>query len=158
MYKHIDRSGIFDDTKESYWVYFVARDYIPGHAFVMWNRQDNNTGVLHNDHSFGLYPDSENNVKVILGTVVGKLIQESLSSISSADKGLAVKVSKQAYDYTWSNSESIRKQSISYDLISQSCVDFVNLTVIAMGLKAPLPEGLYNHPRLFIWRLEEINN
>ncbi|QQZ28993.1 hypothetical protein HMY34_09630 [Thiothrix subterranea] len=158
MYKHIDKSDPFDTSTTSYWVYFVARDYIPGHAFVMWNSQNNNTGSLRNDHSFGIYPDLDNNVKILFGTVTGKLIQESSSSLLSADNGIAVKVSKKIYDYTWSNSENIRKQVVSYNLFNQSCVDFVDLTAKAIGLKTPDSEGFYNHPQLFINRIQEIND
>lgn len=155
--KAIDRGKGTWDKNTGYWLLFVARDYMPGHAFIVWGKVNRKGKKWASLYGYGKYPT--NSKKAAFGTVLGHIARESTASLKSANTGLAVAVSKQMYDYVLTNTEPIRTGSgVPYDLVDKSCVDFVELAARAIGLNTPSTTGLSNHPQRFIEKLKSLNN
>lgn len=155
-FKTIDRGSSSWNTNTSYWLIFAARDYIPGHAFIIWGTKDRSTNQWASLLGYGLYPKSSS--KAAFGQVPGSIVKETASSLSAANNGLVVSVTKQMYDYVLMNTEAIRNGDVPYHLINESCVNFTELAARAIGLNTPDKEGLTNYPQKFIQALRQMNN
>ena len=154
--KTIDRGSSSWPSDKGYWLIFVARDSVPGHAYVVWGIRNRKTNKWNSLFGFGKYPI--NSAKVAFGTIPGKIVKESTSSLNSANNGLAVGVTKQMYDYALTNTNAIRSSTVPYNLIDKSCVDFTELVARAIGLNSSEPTGLENHPQEFINKLKKSNS
>jgi len=160
-HKFIDRSGNLSQT--SIWQYtitFAARDYWPGHAFVVWTkykklRQSSNLPIIESV-GYGLYPN--NAKKAILGTIPGGIKQEKFAKMADASRTITVAVTRQIYDYSLTNTKAMRTGTVAYNLFKSSCVDFVHLVASSIGLSTPSTRGYKNHPQGFIYRLIKMNN
>ncbi|MBK8453028.1 MAG: hypothetical protein WAQ53_02065 [Thiofilum sp.] len=155
-FKTIDRGANSWSTNTSYWLIFAARDYAPGHAFIIWGIKDRSTNQWTSLLGYGLYP--QNSSKAAFGTVPGHIVKETANSLSAANNGLVVSVTKQMYDYVLMNTEAIRNGVVPYHFINESCVDFTELAARAIGLNTPNKEHLTNYPQAFISELRDLNN
>jgi len=141
----------------AYVMAFVARDYVPGHAFVVWVKLPrNSTPKKLESYAYGLYPD--NSKKAVLGTVPGKIVLENLGSLRSLNNGLVVAVTKQMYEYSLMNTQAMRSGNVPYHLTKESCVDFVKLVASSIGLSTSPTSGFKSLPQAFISKLKDMNN
>lgn len=152
------------DTQIIYWILFVARDYFPGHAFVVLGERNRKKSVWKSLKGYGKYAkntEKKNAKKAAYGVVPGKIVEESAQSLRSVNNGLAVAVPKEVYNYVLRNTKYMQKKSskkpVPYSLIDKSCVDFTEMAARAVGLKVPTPNGHRNHPQLFIAELKRLN-
>ena len=140
---------------EGYWVLFVARDYVPGHAFVVWAVRDRKNNKWKAIEGYGLYPVSTN--KVAFGTVPGNITLENISSLKGANSGLAVGVTKSMYDYSLRNVKALSKYPEDYNLYNKNCVNFVDLVARSLSIKTPNIENFEKHPQGYIKSLKAKN-
>ncbi len=152
--KKINRGASEWPEGEGYWVFFVARDYVPGHAFVVWAIRNRKTRKWKEFQAYGLYPD-ENMVKVAFGTVPGKVVLETIKSINSANIGLAVGVTPEMYRYALTSVKAISEYPEDYNLYNQNCIDFTRL--VAKSLSLNIPPDSINHPQIFIRQMMGLN-
>jgi hypothetical protein len=155
-FKNIDRGGGASGGAYRYWIYFVARDYVPGHAFVIVGVADSKNSTWISREGYGFYPKDAS--KVILGTIPGHILEENTKGLRSASNGLAVAVTKQMHDYVLTNMRAMKRGELPYNLIAENCVTFANLAAQAIGLNAPTPSGYHKHPQGFIYALRDRNN
>ncbi|PSU34611.1 hypothetical protein [Photobacterium lutimaris] len=156
-YKKVDKGAATWDKNDGYYIVFVARDYVPGHAFVIWSVRDRINKEWKESLAFGLYPKSGGK-DTVFGTVPGKLKREGIKSISSINNGLAVAVSKKMYDYSLMNTKAIRTGDYPYNLSAQNCVHFTDMVARSISLKTPNVVGIENHPQKYIAKLLELND
>lgn len=156
-YKTIDRGQDTWSSTTGYFIVFVARDYVPGHAFVIWGVRDRSGKKWMQSIAYGLYPKTQSK-EVVFGEVPGHLKREALESLKSVNSGLAVAVSEQIYNYTLTNTEAIRSGNYPYSISLQNCVHFTDLVARAISLNTPNLKGLEIHPQMYISKLMALNN
>lgn len=69
----IDRGSSSWPSDKGYWLIFVARDSVPGHAYVVWGIRNRKTNKWNSLFGFGKYPI--NSAKVAFGTIPGKIVK-----------------------------------------------------------------------------------
>jgi hypothetical protein len=131
VYKDLRRPG----SKSSYAIGFVARGGVPGHAFVVFCREDDlkKASVV---EAFGFYPT--NGVKAALGPVPGKIVDEyrEKTGVWKAGTHLVAFVDRDAYV----KAEAIMKkwsEKKTYQMLEADCVTFQAAVARAIGLKTP---------------------
>jgi hypothetical protein len=156
-FKTIDlRPAAEHSTDPRFQMAFVARDYVPGHAFVIWTKYKD-TLIPTEEYAFGLYPE-ELTKKLLYGDVPGKIDTEPRKSVIAASDGLIVRVTETMYDYALTNTLAMRTGPVDYSLLKESCVDFVRLVATSLALDTPTSSGLNNHPQNFIADLKSRND
>jgi len=155
-FKSIDKSGDSWPNHEEYWVVFLSRDYVPGHAFIVWGVRDRFSKKWKSTIAYGLYPRKQD-FKLAFGGVEGLLVGKSVDNIEKANDGLAVAVSKRMYDYSIKNVDVLSAYPDDYNLYKNNCVHFMDLVSRALSLSVPDVEGLERHPVLFVKELKSIN-
>lgn len=154
-FKKIDKGSKSWPKNSGYWLLFVARDYMPGHAFVVWAVRDRKNNTWRSYQGFGLYP--KNSKEAAFGTVPGYIVRESIKSLNSIDNGLAVAVTKKMYDYAYVNTKAISSYPVSYHLLNDNCVNFTDLVARAISLNTPKIFGAKQHPQGYINALKNNN-
>ncbi|MGL6313087.1 hypothetical protein [Vibrio sp. WXL103] len=157
--KKIDRGHNSWPEKEGYWMLFLARDYVPGHAFTVWairNRINNSWKAF---EGYGLYlnPQAPSS-KLAFGTVPGGVVKENIISLNSANNGVAVAVSKQMYDYSKNNVSAISTYPSDYNLYNKNCIHFTDLVARSISLDTPTVDDSITHPQIYINKLKDLNN
>ena len=153
--RKIDRGAKTWGKSEGYWIMFVARDNVPGHAFVVWGIRDRKNRSWKSLRGYGLYPRDA--AKVAFGSVPGRIARESTRSLKGADNGLAVAVSKQMFEYSLTNTRAIGSYPTQYNLLTENCVHFTDLVARAISLNTPTMSNFRRHPQGYIAALKNRN-
>ena len=157
--KKIDRGHNTWPQNEGYWMLFVARDYVPGHAFIVWATRNRVNNTWKSFEGYGLYPDpSAPSSKIAFGTVPGGVVMENIRSLNGANNGVAVAVTKQMYDYSKTNVSAISAYPSDYNLYNKNCVHFTDLVARSISLITPNIDDSLTHPQSYISKLRGMNN
>jgi len=153
--KKIDKGSRSWSSQTGYWVMFLARDYTPGHAFIVWGIRGRKSKSWRSLRGYGLYPKAAQ--KLGFGTVPGSIVRENTKSLASANTGLAVAVTKRMYDYSFENTKILSNYSEDYNLFSKNCVHFVDEISRSLSLKTPAIPKTGKLPQKYIESLKTIN-
>jgi hypothetical protein len=111
-----------------YFVAFIARKGLPGHAFVQWVKVDAEQKMTRAE-AFGLYPRKGSAKEIALGPVPGALKNEYLQNDGiSGDVVLRLEVTAEEFSETlkvrddWSRRLTTGK--LTYELLERNCIDF----------------------------------
>lgn len=153
------RSGIPEPN--NYYIVLCARQSEPwgtGHTFVVWVRQDQETGEIHSQ-GFGFYPEVEK-VIVRLFTGDGAVRDESTRSASVKPwlltHRLVVQVDRSAFEAGLNVKERWVGSGVDYHLLKRNCTHFAYDVMKAIQLGAPAPE-LGERPSAYLGRLMTLN-
>jgi hypothetical protein len=144
-------------TQSTFYVVFCSRDFVPGHAFVLFGRDDAERSVCAVDGAWGYYPKDGTPKLAQLGRVPGKLYDEYLKprGVPSDAARLIVKMDEKQYK----KAEAVRQKwdaKTDYKLLEQDCVSFV--TEVAKSLDLKVPSGVAaKHPQVFVRELAKAN-
>jgi hypothetical protein len=136
------------------YVVFCARDAVPGHAFVVFGKDDPVRGLC-SVQAWGYYPSTGN--KGVLGPVPGELADESIrgKGTAGANYRLVLRVNKEQYEAA----DAVRRKWAGkgeYKVLERDCVSFA--TDVARALRLSIPTGVAaRHPQVFIRKLAELN-
>ena len=155
-----------DDQEQGinrYFVAFISREsdgFGPGHAYVAWGVEDYEK-QMSTGHAYGFYPQEGKEVWAIVREVGGNILNESVNAPKGeANNHLLLPVEKEVYDSTRKILESWVEQelqgNLTYDLIANNCIDFVNKVALAAGLD--VPETHFQFPKEYLDRLIVMNS
>jgi hypothetical protein len=142
--KTLDNSALY--------IVFCARDAVPGHAFVVWGKDDAAKQIC-SVEAWGYYPEKGTNVfKIALGAVPSEMANEFLRGKGTTGTcRLVLRVSKEQYD----QAEAIRRRWANkrdFKLLEEDCVGFATDVARSLGLRTPA-SFTDRHPQLFIRKL-----
>ena len=161
----VEEVNMSESGDGNYYLVFMARGPVPpGHAFVMWGREDDEK-QMSTFKAFGLYPDSDNELKIVFGEVPGEIKDEWQSDkMSDITHRLIVKVNKAAYQKSlqvkrkWeTNFQETEISTNTYELIKKDCVTFASDIARSIGLLIPDRNLSTYLPEDFIRALIDIN-
>ena len=148
--KQVDRRNASEAT--SYYLTFCARSGMPGHAFVVWGREDPTMGACVM-HAYGMWPAKN---AIAIGEVPGRIVDEATTgSLAATTDRLIVRVNSDAFE----RAEAVRENWLGrdYELTSSVCVTFTAEVSQAIGLEVPQRwKALL--PQAFIRALMRIND
>ena len=157
-----------EDCVPRYYVSFVARKGLPGHAFVMWLKVDP-TKRISSPEAFGMYPrQSSSKREMLFGAVPSEIRDEYVGGGGvSGDVELSVEVTAEQFRKSQEvRSEWERRTSsgeISYDLHLQNCIDFTDkvarvLREAGSSIEIPVSGGQKNSfPYAYLSALFNLN-
>ncbi|MEM9753950.1 MAG: hypothetical protein AAF916_11290 [Planctomycetota bacterium] len=124
--KSIDRRTYSEENQ--YYLVFCARHGVPGHAFVIWGKEDYENN-LSSQRAFGMYPKDK---KLRVGAVPGGVVEEATPR---SDTRLIVRVNREQFE----GAASIRSAwaGKDYKLVESDCVTFTSEAAISIGLDVP---------------------
>lgn len=128
-----------DSGPDKYFIVLCARKSEnpaskPGHAFVVWGREDAAAGMS-SQVSFGFYPKDGNTADAVLGeNVPGELKAEAVSSgaPSLLTARVILRVDKATFDATLK--EIDKWKTVDYNLYALNCISFAQAVASEMGL------------------------
>lgn len=119
------------NADSGFYVVFCARDGLPGHAFVVWGREDPSQQASSQD-AFGLY-SAKGGKALTLGTVPGEIRSEAVRSPTIR---LIVRVTQREYGDTRKILEDWAAKG-EYKLAEHDCVSFIEAVAKSIGLQTP---------------------
>ncbi|HWM95032.1 MAG TPA: hypothetical protein VN493_30030 [Thermoanaerobaculia bacterium] len=139
---------VSEQCSSRYYLAFIARKGVPGHAFVQWVKVDAEQKMT-SAEAFGLYP-RDSSSKLLLGAVLGALRNEYLQDEGiSGDAVLRLEVSVEEFNATlrirdeWSRRLTAGK--VAYELLGRNCVDFTNeIAHVLHGFRPSIKPSTYD--------------
>ena len=140
------------------YIAFCAKEGIPGHAFVVFGREDSIQQMTVFDGSWGFYPKSskKGGKSFIIGEVPGEIRDDFLTN---NDVTFILVVSETEYNQALKIKEKWAKNA-SYSLAKNDCVTFLTEVANVVKDRITIPEraGFANFPAKFLAQLVEENN
>lgn len=147
--KSIDKRTPSKDSKNAYFLVFMARGGSPtGHAFVVWGKDDADKKLC-SEAAFGFYPKEG---KGVLGPVPGVIVDEMLTGkMKNVTDRLVVQVDQKTYEAA----EAIRKKwaDSEYKAADRDCVTFSQEVARAAGLVVPARDASELLPQKYMQSL-----
>jgi hypothetical protein len=138
---------LFPASESRYYIAFIARSGLPGHAFVQWLKVDAQRRMTSSE-AFGFYPKypldilHPSTLKVLFGNVPSVLNNEySQKKHLSGDILLRLEVTAGEFRQTLSIKDEWKRRADAgqpYDLGGLDCIDFIDR--IARALRSSRPE------------------
>jgi len=150
-------------AQDKYFITFYgSNDYVPGHAFVAFGKEDATAGMSISDGVWGLYPNTKmNGLKSAMpgeNEVPGVVKNEADSAMQENSlHGIMVEVSKTEYNNALAVVKKWKKEG-KYEALKKDCVSFIIEVANQIGsLNVPSRAGLEVLPRFYILKLIENN-